>query len=137
MYRIFFFLFALVPCWVFGQTQPPARVQFIESADVQQAMQTYIASNRATSLLKGWRVQILSTTDRDRLDQVRNAFRAQYPNLVLTSVHNRPYYMLRAGAFTDKLDAYRLQQFLRPSYPSSYIVQDDEIEPQQLLGTEY
>ena len=137
MHYIFFFLCALVPCWVFGQTQLPARVQFIESADVQQAMQTYIASNRATSLIKGWRVQILSTTDRDRLDQVRNAFRAQYPNLVLTSVHNRPYYMLRAGAFTDKLDAYRLQQFLRSSYPSSYIVQDDEIEPQQLLGTEY
>lgn len=109
----------------------------MESYDVQQAMQTYIASNRATSFIKGWRVQVLSTTDRDRLDQVRNAFRAQYPNLALTSVHKRPYYMLRAGAFTDKLDAYRLQQFLRSSYPSSYIVQDDEIEPQQLLGTVY
>ncbi|MFM8362470.1 MAG: SPOR domain-containing protein [Haliscomenobacter sp.] len=137
MHRLFLLLCTIAPVWVFGQTQSPARVQFVESIEVQQAMQSYVASNRATSFIKGWRVQVLSTTDRDRLDQVRNAFRAQYPNLALTSVHNRPYYMLRAGAFTDKLDAYRLQQFLRSSYPSSYIVQDDEIEPQQLLGTVY
>lgn len=135
MLRFVFFLSIVIPGYLFGQDQTNARVEFLESPEVQQVVQNYIHTNRTTSFIKGWRVQILSTTDRERLDQVRNSFRAQYPYLAIASTHNRPYYMLRVGAFTDKLEAIRLQQYLRPYYPSAYIIQDNEIEPQQLLGS--
>ncbi len=127
------FLSAYAP--VFGQRSGNAGVIFTETPEVEGVINNYIQTNRATSYIKGWRVQILSTTDRERMEQVRNSFRAQYPYLALSWVHNRPYYMLRAGAFTDKLEAMRLQQFLRPYYPSAYLIQDNEIEPAQLLGS--
>ena len=135
MLRFLCFFILLIPGCVLSQPPGEARVEYTESAEVQQLLQSYISTNRATAFIKGWRVQILSTTDRERMDQVRNAFRAQYPYLSITSLHNRPYYMLRVGAFTDKLDAIRLQQFLRTYYPSAYLIQDNEIEPMQLLGS--
>ncbi len=133
MFRLWALLLLFMPAFtpLFGQRG----VSFRETLEVEGVMKNYIQTNRATSFLKGWRVQILSTTDRERLEQVRNSFRAQYPYLALSWVHNRPYYMLRAGAFTGKLEAMRLQQFLRPYYPSAYLIQDTEIEPAQLLGS--
>ncbi|MBK6946798.1 MAG: SPOR domain-containing protein [Haliscomenobacter sp.] len=137
MFRLWGLLLLFLPAFapVFGQRGGNTGVSFTETLEVEGVMKNYIQTNRATSFLKGWRVQILSTTDRERLEQVRNSFRAQYPYLALSWVHNRPYYMLRAGAFTDKLEAMRLQQFLRPYYPSAYLIQDTEIEPAQLLGS--
>lgn len=105
-----------------------------EDPAVNSLVEQFIIKNKATPYVEGWRVQILSTTDRDKLESVRGAFKSQYPYLPATWVHNRPYYMLRAGAFTNKLDALRLQQFLRGNYPSAYPVQDDKIEPSELLG---
>lgn len=133
MFRLWALLLLFLPAFapLFGQRG----VSFRETPEVEGVMKNYIQTNRATSFLKGWRVQILSTTDRERMEQVRNSFRAQYPYLALSWVHNRPYYMLRAGAFTNKLEAMRLQQFLRPYYPSAYLIQDTEIEPAQLLGS--
>ncbi|MFM8450569.1 MAG: SPOR domain-containing protein [Haliscomenobacter sp.] len=135
MLRFILLLAFSYPLLAYAQDTATGMVQFSESPEVQQVLNSYVSSNRNTTYLKGWRIQILSTTDRERLEQVRTRFRTQYPDLSIVSQHNRPYYMLRVGAFTDKLDAIRLQQFLRSSYPTAYLIQDNEIEPQQLLGT--
>lgn len=135
MHRFILLLVFILPVLAHSQDSTTGAIQFNEAPEVRQVLESYVSSNRNTTYLKGWRIQILSTTDRERLEQVRTRFRTQYPYLSVVSQHNRPYYMLRVGAFTDKLEAIRLQQFLRSSYPTAYLIQDDEIEPQQLLGT--
>lgn len=97
-----------------------------------------IAQNNANQLSKttvaGWRVQVLATTDRQRLESVQQSFRYHYPNVPVDWAHSRPYYKLQAGAFKTKLDALRLKFILSREYEGLYLVRDENIEEQELLN---
>lgn len=120
---------------LFGQSTSMANIRFFSSPEVDRVIQNYTASNRAATTVRGWRLQILSTTDREKMEQTRSNFRMQFPYLPVSYVHNRPYYMLRVGAFTDQREAVRIQYLLRPYFPSTYLVQDNEIKVSELFDT--
>ena len=84
---------------------------------ITQMVERYVESNKSKTNIEGWRLQILATTDRQKLDQVMETFRYLYPNISTNWVHNRPYYKLRAGAFLTKLEALRLKYLLQSEYP--------------------
>ena len=109
-------------------------VQINEEEKIAAMMERYAEINKAKTSIEGWRIQILATTDRQRLDQVRQTFRYRYPNISVDWVHSRPYYKLRAGAFSTKLEALRLKYILERDYPGIYLVKDDKISPQELVG---
>lgn len=137
MFRMVIILLSLA-AWggsLSAQTTAVGSVRFLPSPEVERVIQSYINSNRASSTIRGWRVQILSTTDRERMEQTRNNFRQQYPYLPVSWIHNRPYYMVRVGAFADQRDALRIQQLIKPYYPSAYLIQDNEIKITELLDS--
>ena len=105
-----------------------------EDLAVQQLLGQYIAINTANPHIIGWRVQVVSTTDRQRLETVRQSLKARYPYLTTSWVHNRPYYRLRAGAFVSKLEALQLQHLLREDYPGSIPTRDTEITASEIIG---
>ncbi|MEM6376852.1 MAG: SPOR domain-containing protein, partial [Bacteroidota bacterium] len=100
----------------------------------EQLMEQYVRINTAKSYVEGWRVQVISTTDRQRLESVRQSLKARYPYLSTSWVHNRPYYRLRAGAFATKLEALQLQHLLREYYPGSIPTRDTEITASEIIG---
>ena len=77
---------------------------------------------------------MIGTTDRPKLDETLNNFKAQYPFVPVTWLHERPYYLLRVGAYHSKLQAMSLQQILKGPYPGSYLVQDSQISPIDFIG---
>jgi hypothetical protein len=101
---------------------------------ITQMVERYVESNKSKTNIEGWRLQILATTDRQKLDQVMETFRYLYPNISTNWVHNRPYYKLRAGAFLTKLEALRLKYLLQSEYPGSYPVKDQDIKPAELMN---
>ena len=101
---------------------------------ITQMVERYVESNKSKTNIEGWRLQILATTDRQKLDQVMDTFRYLYPNISTNWVHNRPYYKLRAGAFLTKLEALRLKYLLQSEYPGSYPVKDQDIKPAELMN---
>ena len=126
--------FALLFCsLVSGQGTVQTNVRLLPSPEVDRIMQNYTSTNRSVATVRGWRIQILSTSDRERMEQVRNSFRVQYPYIPITYIHNRPYYLLRVGAFTDQREAIRIQYLIRPAFPSTYLVQDNEIKVTELF----
>lgn len=104
-----------------------------EDPAITQMVEKFIANNKARTSVEGWRLQILATTDRQKLEQVMETFNYLYPNIPTNWVHNRPYYKLRAGAFQTKLEALRLKYLLQEEYPGSYPVKDQDIKPADLL----
>lgn len=105
-----------------------------EQAAITQMMQRFVEINRSKVAVDGWRIQLLATTDRTKLDSALRNFQTRYPNVAVDWVHERPYYKLRAGAFTSKLDATRVLYTLKRDYPSAYPAQDKNIRPQELAG---
>ena len=106
-----------------------------EDPPIGDMMARFAEINKSKSYVTGWRVQIISTPDRERLESVKQSFQYRYPSVPVDWVHAKPYYKLRAGAFTNKLDAMRLKYILERDYPGIYLVHDDNIRPRELIGS--
>ncbi|MEK7254107.1 MAG: SPOR domain-containing protein [Bacteroidota bacterium] len=100
---------------------------------VSQLMTRFVEVNKSSKAIKGWRIQILATTDRQRMESALQQFNSLYPNIFADWVHNKPYYKVRAGAYANKRDAMRALYQLKPDYPAAYVVPDNEIKPEELL----
>lgn len=109
-------------------------IQIKEDPLITQMMDRFIKSNKATTTVDGWRVQVLATPDRQQLESARQVFQYKYPNIPIDWVHANPWYKLYAGAFKTKLEAIRLQYLLRRDYPSAYLVKDNTVRPAELIG---
>jgi len=100
---------------------------------IASLMKRYVDSNKSTKTISGWRIQIMATTDRQRVEDALQKFQSLYPNINADWIQSKPYYKLRAGAFTSKRDAIATQYLLKSDYPTAYPVQDNEIKPEELI----
>ena len=109
-------------------------VFYEEDPPIGNMMDRYAEANKSREYMDGWRVQVLATPDRQRLESVKQSFQYRYPSIPVDWVHSAPYYKLRAGAFASKLEALRLKYILERDYPGIYLVRDDAIRPRELIG---
>jgi cell division protein FtsN len=109
-----------------------ASVAIKEEEKVKDLLDLFQTSNETTTKVEGWRVQILATTDRRRLETVESMFKVNYPSVPVDWVHAKPYYKLRAGAFQTKQEAERLKYTLSKQFEGVYLVKD-EVEESELL----
>ncbi|MFT7120516.1 MAG: hypothetical protein ACJAZ9_000690 [Neolewinella sp.] len=99
---------------------------------VEGLLELFQTENEEVTKVPGWRVQVLATTDRNRLETVESAFKVNYPSISVDWVHTKPYYKLRAGAFQTKQEAERLKYTLSKQFEGVYLVKDDVSENQLL-----
>jgi len=115
-------------------TAAQAQVSVDEPTDVAQLMERFAEINKQNTMVSGLRIQLLATTDRNKLESTVNTFQYRYPNIPLDWVHEPPYFKLRAGAYPSKLEAMRMLEILRNDYPSAFISVDNTIRPEELIG---
>lgn len=104
-----------------------------EEKTIVPLFQVWIRNNREHPRVSGWRVQIMSTTDRKQVEEGRNRFRMDYPEVPAEWLHEKPYYKLRVGAFRTRLEALALIALLRDTYPGAYPAKDPNIHPRDFL----
>jgi hypothetical protein len=107
-------------------------VQLNEDPAVAQRSKTWVNNNRAAPRVSGWRVQIMSATDRLQVDQGRNKFRTEYPEIPAEWTLEKPYYKLRVGAFRSKQEALAFIAVLS-GWPGAYPAKDTNIHPRDFL----
>lgn len=108
-------------------------VSFSSDAKISKMMDRFIEINKATTTIDGWRIQLLASTDRQKVESAKFQFQSFYPNISVDWTHSRPYYKLRAGAFATKLDAIRMLYVLKQDYPTAYPTRDNTIRPEELV----
>lgn len=108
-------------------------VHINEPPRLSAMMDSWISQNRLKPDLSGWRVQLISSTDRMQVEQGKELFQRKYPDVPVDWVHERPYYKLRAGAFHTRLEAYALVDELRKVYPGAYPAKDNKIHPRDFI----
>lgn len=112
-------------------------IQYKADPVISDMLDRFEEINKSKTTVGGWRLQIMATNDRQKLESARQAFQYRYPNVPVDWVHNRPWYQLRAGAFATKLEALRLKYILSQDYTGTYPVKDDNIRPQELINAAY
>lgn len=108
-------------------------VKINEAPVVSQMMEKFVEINKAKTKIPGWRIQLLATTDRRKVEEEKARFQNLYPGMYVDWTHSNPYYKLRAGAFADRLDMYRMLNHIKVHFPSAYPARDF-ISPQAALN---
>jgi len=101
---------------------------------VDKMMTRYAEINKMKTEVAGWRIQLVATTDRRKLEATKDAFMRNYPNIPIDWEHAKPYYRLRAGAFRTKLEAIRVLHRLKKDYPSAFPAKVSNILIKDLAG---
>lgn len=108
-------------------------VQLNVDPAIEQLVRTWVAQNKTNPRMEGWRVQIMSSTDRQQVEDGKNRFLNMYPNVVADWVHEKPYYKLRVGAFRTRQEALSFLAEIKDSYPGAYPAKDPNIHPRDFL----
>lgn len=103
------------------------QVAYDEQPAITMLMQKFISSNKAKETVSGWRVQILATTDRAKMESTKRRFLNKYGGHTAVAKFDAPYYKLRVGTFRTKLEAEHLRYLIAADHPTAYVAKDNEI----------
>ncbi len=108
-------------------------VQINAEPAVNQLFQAWVRNNRAAARIAGWRVQLMSGTERTAVEQGKSRFLGLFPGVPADWTHEKPYYKLRVGAFRSRLEAQAFVAQLRDAYPGAYPAMDANIHPRDFI----
>lgn len=120
-----FFFSAVILLTLLAPLVAQTNISIKTEPGVDALLELFQTVNESETKVEGWRVQILATTDRRRLETVESEFKVNYPSVPVDWVHTKPYYKLRAGAFKTKQEAERLKYTLGQQFEGVYLVKDD------------
>ncbi|MBK8954233.1 MAG: hypothetical protein IPM34_01570 [Saprospiraceae bacterium] len=94
-----------------------------EEPVVSQEMEKYIKNNSLVTHLSGWRIAVVTTTDRRLMEQTKTKFQQQF-EYKLKWDYNEPYYYLKAGAFLTRTEANQALDVVKKKFPGAYLSMD-------------
>lgn len=100
-------------------------VQIIESDQVRSLFDSYVSQNKSKEKIRGWKIQIISTDDRRKMERIRSKFSGMYPDVPQTWSHVVPYYQVRIGAYEKKEDLMSFLMTLKNDFPTATAVRED------------
>ena len=77
-----------------------------------------------SQIVDGFRIQLMATTDRRKVDDTQAQFASLYPGVFTTWSQAKPYYRVRVGAFPSRTEASNFLTKIKKDYPDAYVVPD-------------
>ena len=102
----------------------------------KQATINEVTSRDARRTDKGYRLMIISTTNRDEAIAAKTKIYTYFPDLKAYLWYQSPYFRLKAGNFKDRKDAEAYQKRLNVYFPRGVFIMKDIIEVKPVKGTE-
>lgn len=112
-----------------------AQVRFNEESKVQTLMHRYEQEGRAETSINGWRIKLISTTNRRAWENAERKFKSMYPEYNYTNSYENPYYSLKVGAFETRYDLESYLQRFKDDFTEA-IPFRDRIEKTELFETD-
>jgi len=116
---------------IFGWTAATGQ-SIDEDPGVTEMMESFVEFNKEHQTVRGWRVQILVTTDRRLMETTRREFEITYPDYQIHYRHENPFYHLKSGAFLTQASARPFLRLMQEKYASAFVV-SDEIDLEEVL----
>lgn len=82
----------------------------------------------SSGLYKGYRIQVLSTTNRDEANKIKGDVLSRFTDQKAYLTYHSPYFKVRIGNFIKKEDAEKFRQQLNKYYPQGVYIVEDAIE---------
>ncbi|RUA08184.1 MAG: hypothetical protein DSY38_01990 [Fusobacteria bacterium] len=118
----FFFLFLTIV--IFSISGVKAQDIYVnEEPAITDLVKKFITWNEEKNYVNGWRIQIINTDDRRKMERAMNKFRSKFPyisNVAWEQV--KPYYRVKVGGFNSKLKAQAFLDEVKEYFPSAITV---------------
>jgi SPOR domain len=82
----------------------------------------------SSGLYKGYRIQVISTTNRDEAIRVKTEVLTRFTDQKAYLTYHSPYFKVRIGNFIKKDEAEKFRQQLNKYYPQGVYVVEDAVE---------
>ncbi len=99
--------------------------QIKEDRGVKSARSYYEQYYKNKTTLRGYRIQIVTTTDRRKMEASLNKLRNVYPGYVSNWTYTEPYYKVAVGAYINKRTAKEALYHFRKDFPGSILIFSD------------
>jgi len=116
-----------------GSAAGQGEVDINYSKDIERMKDKFINDNRSQDVVKGWRIQIITTDDRRKMESAIGKFSSLYPGTELTWNHVPPYYRVKVGAYENKMQLMAILLDLKKDFPGVIPVVDN-ISKSELVG---
>ena len=120
--KLFIFIFLLVSTF---SIEVNAQVTVVEEPEISQMMQKFIYKHMNEEFIRGWRIQIITTDNRRKMEAARAKFQNMFPDVPLKWKHESPYYKVQVGAYENKLNLQGFLLDLKNDFSTAIPVMDD------------
>jgi hypothetical protein len=111
---------------LFGLLQPVSGQAVVnEEPEVAAMMNNFISKHKTNDAIRGWRIQIITTDNRRKMEAARSKFSTMYPETPIKWQHESPYYKVQIGAYEKKIDLQGFLLSLKEDFPTAIPVLDD------------
>ncbi|GLR19776.1 SPOR domain-containing protein [Portibacter lacus] len=100
------------------------QVAITEEPNISRLMNSYISQSRSSEYVQGWRIQLITTNDRRKMEAARSKCASLYPDLEAEWKHVSPYYQVQIGAYRTKLELQSFLLELKEDFPNAIPVMD-------------
>jgi len=118
------FIFSLLFC-ILSIAQGISQITIAEDAGVSRLMSDYVFQNQQQAAIKGWRIQIITTNDRRKMELAITKFNSLYPGVQSSWEQEVPFYKVKVGAYENKDEMQGLLLDLKREFPSAIPVVDN------------
>ncbi|HHS95855.1 MAG TPA: hypothetical protein ENJ45_04630 [Phaeodactylibacter sp.] len=98
--------------------------QIQADSDIEKAMAVYKEAHSQREKCEGYRIQVLATTNRRRMESTKWSFQKKMPYYKAFWTYKEPYYYVKAGAFVTRLEALHALEEIKRKFSGAYIVKD-------------
>ena len=112
-------LLLTIPGAIFSQ----GKVSVKEDPDVSKMIDQYVKRNKANTHVQGWRITVITTTDRRMMESTRAEFQKQF-NLKTKWEDKEPYYHLKAGAYLSRNEANWALENVKKKFSGAFLSLD-------------
>jgi len=109
-----------------------AQVTISEEPTISGLMNSFISQSRSSQYVQGWRIQLITTNDRRKMEAARSKCANLYPGLEPHWKHVSPYYQVQIGAYRTKLELQSFLLELKEDFPNAIPVMDKILETELL-----
>lgn len=115
------------------QISAQGEVNVETSPTISKMMDDFTSKNKSEKSIKGWRIQIITTNDRRKMESAISKFSSMYPDVDLKWNHVAPYYRVKVGAYENKMQLMGFLLELKDDFPGVIPVMDN-VKKTELIG---
>lgn len=116
-------IFLFIVCWI-STLDISAQITIQEDAAISEVMSIYSIKANESSAINGWRIQLINTDDRRKMEAAKSKFYGLYPNIPIKWEHVQPYYQVKIGEYKTRMDLEPFLQELRVEFPRAIPIRD-------------